>query len=83
MSRTNPWLALSVRRNSAVLILAAATALCAGGVRAEQATIDRAPELPSPLCDALNVAAGNSVVFHAYAGGGVTRSIAPKRPARR
>jgi len=30
---------------------------------------NRAPELPSPLCDTLNVPQGNKVSFHAYARG--------------
>lgn len=30
---------------------------------------DRSPELPSPLCDRVQVAEGNKVAFHAYANG--------------
>ena len=30
---------------------------------------NRAPELPSPLCDRLQVQAGNKVAFHVYAVG--------------
>src|SRR5262245_46297650 len=33
------------------------------------AALDDAPELPSPLCDKIQVQGGDSVVFHAYAVG--------------
>ena len=34
-----------------------------------QADDDSSPNLPSPLCDSLEVPAGNSVIFHVYAVG--------------
>jgi hypothetical protein len=50
------------------MMLAALAMLALASIRVARASEDnRAPDLPSPLCDRLHVAAGNKVAFHVYA----------------
>ena len=49
-----------------LFVLLAVLALpCVASARASEE--NRAPELPTPLCDSIQVQAGNEVAFHAYA----------------
>jgi Protein of unknown function (DUF3455) len=62
-NRSCSSLCLSVRR-----MLAALTVFALTSVQIAQADDDnRSPDLPSPLCDRLQVQAGNEVAFHVYA----------------
>ena len=50
------------------MMLAALAVLSLASIQFARASEDnRAPELPSPLCDRLQVQAGNKVAFHVYA----------------
>src|SRR5262245_57498462 len=55
--------------SSLVLVVAQSSALFALALCATPAKADdnRAPELPSPTCDNIQVPEGNKVAFHAYA----------------
>jgi hypothetical protein len=61
---------LKITRVAALAVLFAAAALALPSTAAARAATDnRAPDLPSPLCDGLQAPAGNKVAFHVYAQG--------------
>jgi hypothetical protein len=55
----------TIRPKSTLIVLALSLMTSLAGVRA--ADDPRAPELPSPVCDTVNVEEGNRVSTHAYA----------------
>jgi hypothetical protein len=61
---------LKIKRVIGLVVLLAVAVLELASIPAARAgDNNRAPELPSPLCDGLEVQPGNRVAFHAYAVG--------------
>lgn len=61
---------MKVKRVIALVVLLAVAGLSSAPVPAARASAhDPSPDLPSPLCDSLQVPQGNRVFFHAYAQG--------------
>ena len=61
---------LKIKRASALVVLLAIAAFSATSLPAVHAVAhDNSPDLPSPLCDSIDVPVGNKVSHHAYAQG--------------
>jgi hypothetical protein len=61
---------ISIKRGIALAVLLAIVAFAsASGTSAQASAHDNSPDLPSPLCDAVQVPPGNRVIRHTYAQG--------------
>jgi hypothetical protein len=60
---------LKVKRNISFVILLAIVGLAPASISSARTGNIDAPDLPSPLCDSVQVPLGNKLAFHAYAVG--------------
>ena len=61
---------LKIKRVIALVVLLSIAGLSSASVAAARASVpDNSPDLPSPLCDSLQVPAGNGLAFRVYAMG--------------
>lgn len=58
---------MKARREIALALLIAVVGLALPSMPGAWADNDQEPDLPSPLCDILQVQPGNKVAFHVYA----------------